>query len=308
MTRLLALVAALALALGLALPVLAADGDVTPTGRVLFASGGELTVPAGEVADTVIVVDGHAEILGRVDAVVVLDGTAAVRSTTIESLLVIRGSATVTDSHVLGDIRTFDAQVSQVGVTLDGSQRGLETDLIALGWVIGIGALLIWLGVGLSALVSGLLVAALAGRQIRATAAIIRREPLRSAGAGLLGLILPPLVAAALAATIIGIPMALGVLLVAWPTLAFVGYIVAAVWVGEWVLERFRGRSEEPERPYLATIVGMVVMFVVGIVPLLTAVLSLLGLGAVVLAAWRTFRGGPVERAALHVSAAPMAS
>ena len=40
----------------------------------------------------------------------------------------------------------------------------------------------------------------------------------------------------------------------------------------------------------------------------LTALLSLQGLGAVVLAAWRTLRGGPVERAALRVSAAPMAS
>ena len=308
MNRLLALVAAFVLALGLALPALAADGAATPAGRVLIATGGDLTVPAGEVADTVIVVNGHAEILGRVDAVVVLDGTAAVRSTTIESLLVIRGSATVTDSHVLGDIRTFDAQVSQVGVTLDGSVRGLETDLIALGWVFGIGALLIWLGIGLSTLVSGLLLAALAGRQIRATAAIIRHEPLRSAGAGLLGLILPPLLALGLAATIIGIPMAVGMLLFVWPIVAFAGYIVAAVWVGEWVLERFRGRTEQPERPYLATVVGMAVMFVAGIVPLLPAILSFLGFGAVVLAGWRTFRGGPEESAVLRVSAAPMAS
>jgi len=306
--RLLILVAAFVLALGSAVPALAADGDANPTGRVLIASGGDLTVPAGEVADTVIVVNGHAEVLGRVDAVVVLDGTAAIRSTTIESLLVIRGSATVTDSHVLGDIRTLDAQVTQAGVTLDGSLRGLETDLVAMGWVFGIGALLMWLGVGLSTLASGLLLAALAGRQIRATAAIIRREPLRSAGAGLLGLILPPFLAAVLAATIIGIPMALGVLLFVWPTLAFVGYIVAAVWVGEWVLETFRGRSEEPERPYRATLVGMVVMFVAGIVPFLPAILSFLGFGAVVLAGWRTIRRGPERSATLRVSAAPMAS
>ena len=284
---------ALALLLGLTLvrPALAADPALTHSGRILVAVGGDLVVPAGQQADAAIVVNGHLSILGTVNSVVVVDGSAAVTGTTIESLIVIRGSATVTDTHVLGDIRTFDAQVVQTGVTLDGGLRGLETDLVALGWALGVGALLIWLGIGLATLVAGLFVAGLAGRQLRATAAIIRREPLRAVGGGILGLVVPPIAAVALAATIIGIPLAVSMVLFVWPAMAFVGYIVAAAWLGDWALLLVRGPAPEPERPYVATVVGLVLLFVAGIVPLLTAILSFLGFGAVVVAAWRTVRG-----------------
>ena len=261
------------------------------TGRVLIAVGGDLVVPVGEQADAAIVVNGHLSVLGTVNAVVVVDGTAIVTGTTIESLVVVRGSATVANTHVRGDIRTFDAQVSQTGVTLDGGIHGLETDLVALGWALGVGALLIWLGIGLATLVAGLAVAGLAGRQLRETAAIIRREPLQAVGGGILGLVVPPIAAIALAATIIGIPLAVSVVLFVWPTMAFVGYIVAAAWLGRWALELARGPAPEPERPYVATAVGLVLLFIAGIVPLLTAILSFLGFGAVVVAAWRTVRG-----------------
>ena len=48
----------------------------------------------------------------------------------------------------------------------------------------------------------------------------------------------------------------------------------------------------QPERPYLAAVVGLVLLQVVAIVPLLTAVASIFGLGAVLLLAWRVFRSG----------------
>ena len=284
---------------------LAADAVGTHTGRVLMAVSGDVTVAAGEQADVVIVANGHAEILGRVDTIVVIDGTATVSATTIQTLVVVRGSATVTNTHVTGDIRTFDAQVAQVGVTLDGSVRGLEGDLVALGWAFGLGALLIWIGIGLATLAAGLFVAGLAGRQLRSTAAIIRREPLNAVGGGLLGLIVPPLLAVLLVISIVGIPLAVGVVFFAWPAMAFIGYIVAAAWVGEWLLETTRGHAVGRERPYLAVVVGLVVLFVAGIVPLLTAILSFLGFGAVVVAGWRTVRGGS-NPAQLRATPAPI--
>ena len=45
------------------------------------------------------------------------------------------------------------------------------------------------------------------------------------------------------------------------------------------------------DRPYAAAAVGLIVAFVLGLIPLVSAVLSILGLGAVVLASWRTLRG-----------------
>jgi hypothetical protein len=287
----LCLAAALVLAATLTAPVLAAGQALPHGGRVLMAFGGDVVVPAGDVADVVIVVDGHADILGRVNTVIIVDGTAAVTGTTIESLVVVRGSATVTNTHILADIRTFDGQVAQTGVTLVGSVRGLEADFVALGWALGVGALLIWIGIGIATLVAGLLVAGLAGRQLRATASIIRDEPLRAIGGGILGLVVPPILVALLVVTVVGIPLAVSLLLFAWPAMAFVGYIVAAAWLGEWVLARMRGPQTTSERPYLATVVGLILLFVAGIVPLLTAILSFLGFGAVVVAGWRTARG-----------------
>lgn len=285
-----AIVAIAALAI-LASPVLAADTVLPHSGRVVMVFGGDLLVPAGDRADAVIVFNGHVDVLGEVNSIVVVDGSAAITGTTIESLVVIRGSATVADTHVLGDIRTFDAQVAQTAVTLDGTARGLETEVIALGWALGVGALLVWIGIGIATLAAGLLVAGLAGRQLRSTAAIVRREPLRAFGGGILGLIVPPILAVLLVVSVVGIPLAVSVLLFVWPAMAFIGYIVAAVWIGEWALERFRGPQVESERPYLATVVGLVILFIAGIVPLLSAILSFLGFGAVVVAAWRTARG-----------------
>ena len=45
------------------------------------------------------------------------------------------------------------------------------------------------------------------------------------------------------------------------------------------------------ERPYLAAVVGFVVLQVLGIVPFVAAIASLFGFGAVMLIAWRSFRG-----------------
>ena len=306
MKRLSSAILAVIAILTLAVPVLAADDALPHSGRVLMAFGGDLVVPAGEQADAVVVVTGHVDILGRVNTVVVIDGTAAVTGTTIESLVVVRGSATVTNTHVLADIRTLDAQVTQSGVTIDGSVRGLEADLIALGWAFGLGALLIWIGIGLATLAAGLLVAGLAGRQLRSTAAIIRREPMRAIGGGILGLVVPPILAVLLAVTVIGIPLAVSLVLFVWPAMAFIGYVVAAAWLGEWALELTRGRQVERERPYLATVIGIVLMFVAGIVPLLTAIISFLGFGAVVVAGWRTVRGVSTP-SVFRPTAAPLA-
>jgi hypothetical protein len=72
---------------------------------------------------------------------------------------------------------------------------------------------------------------------------------------------------------------------------AFIGYIVAAIWLGEWLLGRRSPDAMPAERPYAAVTLGLIVGFVIGLVPFVTAILSILGLGAVVLAASRTLRG-----------------
>ncbi|MGH2380705.1 MAG: hypothetical protein ACRDG7_05735 [Candidatus Limnocylindria bacterium] len=124
MKKLIAVLAAMVLALALGGSALAADGDLTHNRRVLIGIGGDVNLPAGEEADVVVVVGGHATVAGEANGVVVIDGTATITGTTIENLLVVRGSAEVVDTSVIYDIRTLDAQVEQVNVDLGGSVKG----------------------------------------------------------------------------------------------------------------------------------------------------------------------------------------
>ena len=45
------------------------------------------------------------------------------------------------------------------------------------------------------------------------------------------------------------------------------------------------------ERPYLAALIGLTIVGIVGIIPFFSGLLSLLGFGAVMLLMWRVFRG-----------------
>ena len=77
MRRVILFLAVAVLALGLAAPaVLAAQPTFDHTGTALMAFNGDVTVPAGDVADAVFVTGGTATIHGKVETVVVLDGSA----------------------------------------------------------------------------------------------------------------------------------------------------------------------------------------------------------------------------------------
>ena len=70
---------------------------------------------------------------------------------------------------------------------------------------------------------------------MRAAEALISREPLVTFAAGLAATFLPILVIVGLFLTVIGAPLAMGILFGLWPLAAFVGYLVAGIWVGDWL-------------------------------------------------------------------------
>ena len=108
------------------------------------------------------------------------------------------------------------------------------------------------LGLALVTLVAGLALAALGARQVRSAEALISHQPGETILFGLAGLVVIPVVAILAMITIIGAPLGLAVLFMVWPAAAFAGYLVAGIWIGEWLL--YRGTSERPERPYLAAV------------------------------------------------------
>jgi len=293
MKRIIPLMAALALLAGLAGSALAADEVLPTSGRVIFVAGGDVDIPAGEQADAVIVIGGNARVDGTVNALVVIDGTATTRGATLETLAVINGSAELAaGTTVLGDVHRLGSTIMRAdGVEISGSIRDLSGDIAAFGLFIGAAAIILWIGFGLATLLVGLLVAGLAARQVRTATALISRETGTTILVGLLAIVVPPVAAVLLMVTVIGIPAGIGLLVVLWPAVAFIGYIVAAIWLGEWLLGRRSPEAPQAARPYAAAAIGLGVGFVIGLVPFVTAILSILGLGAVVLASWRTLRG-----------------
>lgn len=311
MKRVLVIAAATLLAfLFLSPVVLAADPSLPHTGRVLISTGGDISVPAGEHADAVVVVNGTATIGGEVNTVVVVEGAAVLNGARTESVVAVRSPVTVgAGSVVLGDVMKLDSVVTRVGDgAIGGSIRDMGADLAGIGWFVGPALVMAYLGFALAAIAAGLLLAGLAARQVRAAEALISHQPVQTLVAALAGIFLPIIVVILLFVTIVGAPLAIGILLGLWPLAAFLGYLVAGIWIGDWVLARSSPGTTR-ERPYLAAVVGIAILEVLGLLPVLSAIASLFGFGAVLLLAWRTIRAGSIPTVAIRQpAAAPMAS
>ena len=137
-------------------------------------------------------------------------------------------------------------------------------------------------------IVAGLALAALGARQVRTAEALISREPGQTLLVGLAGLVVVPVIAILAMMTIIGAPLGLAILLVAWPAAAYAGYLVAGIWIGEWLIDRdtrsaVNGRISRPWSAWSRCRSCR-------LIPFLGAIASLFGFGAVLLMAWRTFR------------------
>jgi hypothetical protein len=292
--------------------VSAAEPAAPGSDRVLISVNGDVTLPAGEEANTVLVVKGHAEILGTVHSLVVIEGSATLTGAHVDTVTAVRSPVTLNpDTVVSGNVNTFDSLVTRVGnATVGGDVRNIGVELAGLGVTLAPLFALWMFGLALVGIAFALLLAALGARQVRTAETLIVRRPLAIVGAGLLGLVLPILVAIPLFITVVGAPLGLVVLLVFWPVTAFLGYLVAGIAIGDWIVGRL-SPGVTRERPYLAAVVGIVLLELLAIVPFVIPIVSFVGFGAVLLLAWETFRSGHRGAAAsapLTSAPAPTAS
>jgi hypothetical protein len=297
MKRLIGIAAAMLFVFILVTPVALAAEASDRNGRVIVSTQGDVTLPADEQADVIVVVEGVATINGQVNTLVTVNGSAVLTGAQVGSIVAVGSDVQLNAGTVVtGDVMTVDSPVDQAAdATVQGEITDLRGSLITVGAILAPAFLLFWIGIGLATIVAGLLLAGLASRQVRMAEQVIVREPAPSFVVGLLGLIVIPLVAVALMITIIGAPLGLGILFALWPLVAFVGYLVAGIWVGEWLLIRFRPGVIH-ERPYLAATIGVLLLQVVALVPVLSLVAviaSLFGFGAVLILAWRTLTTRP---------------
>jgi hypothetical protein len=304
MKRFIPVAAAVALLLALLAPAaLAAE-------QVLLSVDGPVAVAAGEHVDLLVVIDGDTRISGDVGTIVVAGGTATLAGATARTLVVVDGSADLqAGTTVTGDVRTLGGTVTQQsGATIGGSVRTLDVDVAALGLLLVVASIVLFIGLALAAVAAALAVAAFAARQVRAVESLISRQPGQVLVAGIAGAVILPIVAVLVTMTVIGAPIGLALLLVVLPAIAFLAWLVAAIWIGDWIVARLRG-APEPDRPYRAALVGVFVLAAAGLVPFVTAVATLFGFGALLLAAWRVLRGeAPAPGQTGSVQPAPSAS
>jgi hypothetical protein len=310
MRRIIGIAGAMLIVLLVLVPTVLAADRLAEGGWVLISTGGDVTVPAGEHAQTVLIVNGTATIAGEADTLVVVNGRVALTGGTVDSLFAVASQVDLdAGSTVTNDVMYVDTTVSQAaGAQVQGTVRDVTGDLAVIGLVLVPAFLLFWIGFALTSIVAALVLAALAARQIRAAEAIITHEPGVALVAGLAGTFLPIVLIIALFITIIGAPLGLAILFGVWPMLAFVGYIVAAIWIGDWILARTSPEIHR-ERPYLASVIGMLILGALSVLPFVGAIATWFGFGAVLVLAWRIFRAPSVgATAAPTASPAPMPS
>jgi hypothetical protein len=293
MHRIFALVAAAAILLGLAAPV-ALAADPGPTERsVVVAIAHDADVAAGDHVGTLVVVRGNASVAGSVDNLVIVDGTATVAGAgaTAGDITVVNGTANLgTGSIVTGDVRTFEGTYTQAAdAVIEGTARSFEANVAAFAILLIPLFIALFVGFAIATVVAALFVAAFAARQVRDAEALISHEPGQVLVAGLIGSFVLPILALLVTATVVGAPIGLGALLVVLPALAFLGWIVAAIWVGDWLLGRTRG-TYDAKRPYLAAVVGVLVLAIASIVPFVSAIATVFGYGALLVMGWRILR------------------
>jgi hypothetical protein len=305
--RLFAIAASAAvLTLAIAPAAFAAD-PVSSTGRGAIVSvNGTVDVPAGQRVDAIVVVDGTATIEGSADSIVVVHGSATLTGATVRQLVVVDGSAALgAGTVVTGNVATLRATVTaDPAAIVQGRMTTLDASLAGLAVLMIPMIIVLTVGFALAMIVAGLLVAAFGARQARAAGDLISRRPGGVLVAGIAGSVGLPMLAGLLIVTVVGAPIGLAMLFGVLPVLALVGWLVAAIWIGDWLMAKSNG-AREAGRPYRAAILGVIVLAVAGILPLVSGLATLFGFGALLLAAWNTLRPEPAAPVAAPVNGWP---
>ncbi len=259
--------------------------------QIVFA--GSVTVPRGQRVGEVVVFSGRATVNGVATGdVVVLEGPVTVTGQVNGSVIAADGIVRLAESaRVGGDVISSEQILARPGAevggeTRDGVRFSFEGPLVALGKLLGPVA------VSVSVLLMGLALVFLAPRAADAVAEALSDAPLASLGWGILVAIFAPIASVALVISVLGLPLGLTLLL------SFgLWWLVALTWA-TWCAGRALVRA--PRGRMTSFLAGWAIVAAVGLVPILNvAVWTLapaLGLGAMLVAVWRSRHGRPSGR------------
>ena len=214
-------------------------------GDPVIVVAGDVTVEPGEVVDDVYVVNGHATILGRAEGdVVVVDGNVNVRGRIDGNLVTVSGPARLLPGSSVGGDLTYgdDAPRIAPSATVEGEvQEESWSDAVGLYSIVG--AFVLWLAIGLSSAILGILLLLLAPLAADAVFEQAQDRFWTAVGIGVAILIAVPIAIAVAAITLVGLPLAIGLGLATLP-FAAVAYVTAA-----WALGRVIVKPPRAPRP-----------------------------------------------------------
>lgn len=267
-----ALLSLLSLALAGAGAATAAEAGGEAGGAIVVVRG-EVTIRQGEVVDGVVVVIGDARIAGRVEGdVIVLSGDALVSGRIDGDLVMGTGQAQLlSTATVAGDLRYGDEQPQIAGGAFVEGTTEKESWGDSVGLLSVIGSFALWLAMGISAAVLGILLLLIAPGAADAVFERARERIGPVIAIGITILIVLPLTAVLAALTLVGLPLAIAIGLALLP-LAAIAYVTAA-----WALGR--AIVKPPHERLLAFLAGLAILRVAALVPILG---FLVGLGALV--------------------------
>ena len=260
--------------------------------NVLIHLNRPVRVDPEDRATTVVVVGDDAVIAGTVEQnVVVLGGRAEISGVVQGNVVVVDGTLDLGPGARIGrDVTLVRSEIVQAP---DATVGGVVNHRTGLGWAWG-AAWLFWVSTTVFVIASGLIFAAVGGRQLAGAAGVLTSKAGGSLLTALLLWIVLPRLAVLAMITVIGIPLGLGVLIFVLPALWFLGYLVAGAGLGG-LLVRGRRALAHVEHPYAAAALGLLLLQLLGFVPWIGAFLvvfaGFLGAGALALRSWRLARG-----------------
>jgi hypothetical protein len=275
-----------------------ASDEVAEVAEVVVLSG-PAHVREGELAQNVLAFEGPIRVDGRVlgDAVA-LSGDVRVAGRVDGDVVAVSGRVILGPrARVGGDVASARAPIVAEGARIGGEVGPMavpfQVERPLVEWFLAS-----WLSVTVSLLVLGLILFWLIGpRGTGALYAASRRHPGRSILTGLIAAVGIPIVALFGILSIVGAPLAL-MLLFGLGLLASLGYLASAWLLGRWTPELLRV-SVTRWPPVAWFLVGFGLLRILALIPFVRpiswVVASILGLGAILFAAWRRRRPPTAE-------------
>jgi hypothetical protein len=291
MHRLIAILTTLVLSLFLLVPAVAAaePWDWNGDEHLVVNTGGHLTLTADQSVDMLVIVSGSATIEGSPKSVVAVSSTVDFVGGQTTSVVAVNSTVTLDPaSSVSGDVLRMNSSINAPSGTIQGGVQDLTSGLGGALFITSIVSAILYIGFAIALIVSALALSQLAGRQVREAAASFQREPVNVLVAAIVGVFALFSAGIIAIATVLGVPLGLGILLIVIPALFVVGYIVVGIAIGDALVARMSPTGGP--RPALATFIGMLVVTLIGVVPFVGGLLAFAGFGAVSLRLYRAMR------------------